>query len=460
MHWRTRNQIIVGVVILLILVILGGSSYFIFFRERPTCLDGKQNGVETGVDCGGICAVVCPNEAVPLSVAFVKSFEVSPGFYNAVALLENKNTFAGSDSFSYKITLSDSDGVIAERTGTLSVPVSSQFGVFEGTINTNGRVPADTKIEITKVPVWRNDIEREPKLLITSEAVSRELSVPTINATVKNEEAFDIGKSGFIAIVYDDEGNPIASSRTVTNDIKGGESKSIVFTWPVGYDLGSRICGLDSNNKIGSYVGDMALVLDRSGSMEFEGKNPPQPLTKVKDAAISMLNFLGLNDRVSIVSFGNQASVDKTIDNNIDEAKNAVGDISIMKDGTQNTNLADGILKAYEELTSVETSPDLKKSMIVLTDGVATRPLSSDDPDYPERYAKQIADQARSENVDIYTIGLGKDIKESYLRSISKNEDSYYSAPTADDLDKIYREIAVSICRKRPAIVKIIPQTL
>lgn len=30
-------------------------------RPDPTCFDGKQNGGETGIDCGGVCDSICPS---------------------------------------------------------------------------------------------------------------------------------------------------------------------------------------------------------------------------------------------------------------------------------------------------------------------------------------------------------------------------------------------------------------
>ena len=53
--WRRKRQL----TILTGLLIVAGAIFFIFFydsiSEAPTCFDSKQNGSETGVDCGGVC---------------------------------------------------------------------------------------------------------------------------------------------------------------------------------------------------------------------------------------------------------------------------------------------------------------------------------------------------------------------------------------------------------------------
>ena len=72
------------------ILVVGFIAYRVLY-EAPTCSDGVQNGDEEGVDCGGACDRVCSFQAVDPIVLWERFFEVGPGVYNTVALIENPN---------------------------------------------------------------------------------------------------------------------------------------------------------------------------------------------------------------------------------------------------------------------------------------------------------------------------------------------------------------------------------
>lgn len=458
MDWRTRRQLLTILVLIIFAGVVATGVYFLFLHERATCNDGKQNGAETGVDCGGVCAVVCRETAVPLKLVFSSAFEVASSTYNSVAVLENKNDYAGAVKFTYKLTLNDANGVIAERSGVSNVPVLKKFAIFESGIDTKGRVPTETTFEIIKEPVWRRDLKREARLSYSIDPLARGETNPIVNARVKNEDVFESGKLGFTVMIYDDAGTPLALSHTTLDNLGAGSELPISFTWPKGYDLGVHSCSNDSATKIESFLGDVMLTIDRSGSMSSLGLKPPQPLTAVKEAAAAFASFLMKKDRGGIVSFANEATLDKPLSSNVEEIVSSIGSIAIgTVGGLQQTNLGDGILKAFEEL---QNSPDekSKKSIVLLTDGEATRPLLAGDPEYASKYAKEIADTVRRDGVEMYIIGLGKEVNASYLKTLAVNEEAYYPAGSSKDLLEIYNKIAISICKHRPAVIEILGQ--
>lgn len=90
------------------------------FRVAPTCFDGLQNGNESGIDCGGSCSRYCDAIAVPLVFKWARSFEVVPGRYNALAIVENQNSGAGVMSIPYEFKLYDENNIfITRRTETI-----------------------------------------------------------------------------------------------------------------------------------------------------------------------------------------------------------------------------------------------------------------------------------------------------------------------------------------------------
>jgi hypothetical protein len=55
----------------------------------------------------------------------------------------------------------------------------------------------------------------------------------------------------------------------------------------------------------------------------------------------------------------------------------------------------------------------------------------------------------------IYTIGLGNKINESFLKSLASEEADYYFAPSASNLENIYKNISSDICQEVPARIEI-----
>ena len=209
---------------------------------------------------------------------------------------------------------------------------------------------------------------------------------------------------------------------------------------------------IKSGKKVSTSLGDVALVIDRSGSMDDESLVPPEPLNTVRLAAINFVRSMGQKDKASLVSFANDATVDSGLTTDFESLIQEIDKVSILTDSIQNTNLADGILKAFNVLLSPESTSE-RKAMVVLTDGVATRPLDAADEDYPENYARDIAQGVRANDIEMYVIGLGPDVNKEFLVDIAGDPSRYYGANKKEELATIYNQIATSICSKRPAII-------
>lgn len=451
--WATRRKlqyfwIIVGFIVLFFVI-----PFYIFIYQAPTCFDGLRNGGETGIDCGGSCRLLCSIEITePISRWDPRVFRVAQGTYSAIAYLENPNVTAEVLYAPYVFKLYDKDNtLITERKGTTFIPKGATFAIFEGNFMTGERVPTRATFSFDGALTWTRNATKDPDLSVTNKALTGEETSPRVDALVKNESLDRISNVEFTAIILDGSGNAVGASRTFLEDIEKGETRPIVFTWPLPFETKAEVCE--------SPV-DVALVIDRSGSMNDLGTTPPQPLTDVKNAAVSFLNQLDKNDQGSIVSFATEASspIDMELTSDFSKLIKSVDTISILTTGVQNTNIGDGMLKAREELLSSRHRESVGKVMIVLTDGVATHPEKKGDPTYPEKFALSIADQSRLENIGIFAIGLGKDLNIPFLKSVASSSEEFYLAPTTKDLVSIYKQIATKICKKRPAVIEIIPR--
>jgi len=447
--WATRRKLQYFGIIVAFVVVFLVVPFYIFIYTAPTCFDRFKNGSELGVDCGGSCRLLCSIEIEkPISRWDPRVFRVSPGVYSTIAYLENPNVTGEALLAPYTFRLYDKENIlIAERTGTTFIPKGKTFAIFEGNLEIGERVPARATFDFTKDLVWERNTIPAPEILVTNKALIREETSPRVDATVKNNSLDRVTSVELVAIISDASGNAIGASRTFIENLEKNESKQVVFTWPGPFETKAETCE--------SPV-DVALVIDRSGSMSFLGKDPPQPLTDVKNAAGYFVNQLNENDQGALISFANDASIDLLLTKNLFNFQNTINAIAIQTTGTQNTNIGDGIRKARDELISERQRKGVAKVMIVLTDGVATHPQKSGDAQYPETFALGAANQAKIDNIGIFSIGLGKDLNIEFLKDIASSSEDFYLAPAAKDLTSIYKQIATKICKKRPAVIEIL----
>ncbi len=53
-----------------------------------------------------------------------------------------------------------------------------------------------------------------------------------MRASVQNLGVVPVGPIAVVAVAYGPDGNAVAASRTWVDRLPGGESKSVIFTWP------------------------------------------------------------------------------------------------------------------------------------------------------------------------------------------------------------------------------------
>ncbi len=455
--WATKRKLIYLGIPILTLVILLTAFFFLIFYKKPTCFDGKKNSDETGIDCGGSCVILCTAETLDPIVHWSRVFRVTGNIYNAVAYIENPNINSDAFNVPYSFKIYDSKDktrLLLKRDGIAFIPKNKIFAIFEGPIDFSSSTPAlQSDFQFTGKPVWIKDNNTLPEIIIKDQSLSNENKAPRIDATVSNNSLYPVSNIEVIAIVYEDKDRAIGASRTLVNTIPSAKSASIVFTWPKPFEVGQESCTVPV---------DVMLAVDRSGSMAYVSKKPPQPLTDVKLAAENFIGKLGDIDRAGIVSFGTTASdpIDQTLTFDKTVIKNIIKNISIGGVGNQNTNIGDALLKAQNELVSSQRVVSSTPVVVLLTDGEATDPQKKGDVNYPSNYALDIASSTRSNNISIYSIGLGNKVNNDFLTGISGSKDRYFNAPTPADLNNIYTKIANSICKKTPKIVEIISRIL
>ena len=197
---------------------------------------------------------------------------------------------------------------------------------------------------------------------------------------------------------------------------------------------------------------DLVLVLDRSGSMSGV------PLAAMKEGSNAFIDIiqqatddgsgsgdLGSGTRMGVVSFSSTAVVDAPLTASVSQLKGAVDALT----AGGSTNHGDAFSKATQ-LLEAGTNP--VKVMVLFTDGNTT----AGPPPAP------IAAQARDKGIIIYCIGLvgadGLDV--SALNNWATDPDSVHVAiaPTPQDLEEIFAELAANLTKPGATDLKIVEQ--
>ena len=236
MTWGLKRQIFYVIVLLLFVTVFAFIILYPTFNKAPSCIDGKQNGNETGIDCGGSCANACLSQVSPLSVLWARSFRVIPGRYNAVAYIVNHNKNAAVQKINYRFRFADANNLyIGKREGSTMVPPGGNFAVFEPGIDIGNSIPVYTTFEFTETPYWLQvPQEKIDQLKVTTSNIqlSGDTTSPRLSATIKNNSLFTIPNMNVIAVLYDASGNAISTSRTFLNQMTPLQNSDINFTWP------------------------------------------------------------------------------------------------------------------------------------------------------------------------------------------------------------------------------------
>jgi len=448
--WSFKRQLLYLALPLVLTLGIFAYIFFTYLYVTPSCTDGLKNGDEKGMDCGGSCQMLCKGEALSPIVRWSESFLVAGSVWNAGAYVENPNISSEAVRVPYVFSLyDDKNQLITSVNGETFVPAGKKFLVFYPSIDTKGKQVKRTEFEFLPNVSWIVVSKSDPDLMVTHGPIQRETTSPLLSGTIENRDVIPSGRVELSAIIYDGRQNAIGISRTYVDSLSPRQKQVFGFTWPDKFKQTQVSCEVSS---------DVMLVLDRSGSMASISRTPPEPLSTVKNTAISFVSSLVLGDQAGVVSFANEASnpIDQSLSILFTEVQSSIESISIATTSAQNTNIGDGLYKAIDELLSFRAQADSKKVIILLTDGDPTDPKMPGQNNYPALFAEQAAQDAKDKGISIFTIGLGTLVNNDLLTRLASAPSQYFKAPTTAELSNIYQRISKSICTLRPNIIEII----
>ncbi len=192
---------------------------------------------------------------------------------------------------------------------------------------------------------------------------------------------------------------------------------------------------------------NLAVVIDRSGSMSGD------KIEHAKAAARRLVNVLGDRDRVAVVSYGSDVSVDfysqPVNDSTRASLFRAINSIAI----GGGTNLSGGFQRGYSEVSKWK-SPETINRVILMSDGHANIGITN------HAQLTALSTNALSSKVSVSTIGVGLDYNEDLMANMAnEGAGNYYFVDRSETIvaifDKELQGLASTVARNTAIVLKL-----
>ncbi|MGJ8639657.1 MAG: vWA domain-containing protein [Opitutaceae bacterium] len=169
---------------------------------------------------------------------------------------------------------------------------------------------------------------------------------------------------------------------------------------------------------------NLAIALDRSGSMSGE------KIVQARNAALEALSLLGNRDRISVVTYSDEATTLIKSQHPLEPARLASKIRNIQSGGS--TALYAGVSQAAAELRRGRSDSSFDR-LILLSDGIANKgPSSTSD-------LSGLSQSLAGEDISVSTVGLGAGFNEDLMTAMTEAaQGNAYFAENSNDLIRIF----------------------
>ena len=230
--WSLRRKMLYSGATMLVALLIVGFIWLRYFNAPPTCFDQKQNGSELGVDCGGVCALLCSQQVHDPIVLWARAFPNGTQAYTAAAYIENNNS-AGAHAVHYAFQFfDDKNNLVLERDGVTDLPPVHIVPVIEPAIYPGNRTITRALLSFSTLPVWQKvPANAYPPMRLSTQTLSADSS--RLDATIQNTSLIqDATNVTVVAVLFDADNVARAASKSVVASIPHSSSVNVVFTWP------------------------------------------------------------------------------------------------------------------------------------------------------------------------------------------------------------------------------------
>lgn len=235
MNWAQRRQL---TYVMSFLVVVGLVTFLIVRNAthvEPTCYDGKRNGDEVGVDCGGVCAFYCRDELADPKVRWYRFFDISQGLIHAIAYIEHASPAAAAQKADYEFRVYDEkNNILTTRAGSTYIGPMGRSAIVETLIPVGNTVPALVRFSFVGDIVWEKIPPAFAQVVIKTDRYLLESfdGGTRLTATLDNQSRISFEDMEVVAILYDKSDNAIAVSKSALERLPAQSSATAYFTWP------------------------------------------------------------------------------------------------------------------------------------------------------------------------------------------------------------------------------------
>lgn len=240
--WRQSRKVAFILVIIIIVSAILSFKIYPHFNKAPTCFDGKQNGDEKGVDCGGSCKLICLTDVIPLNVKLAKAIPSEPGIYDLVALIENRNKDKDTNdgNIDYTFLVYDKSGsVIKTISGSTTIPLGQTFPILIQNVPislSSGNDITNVVLNISDNKSWKAQDSVYAKTffkVLNTDYKQNFNDITQLKVSLKNLSKASFRNVPVNVLLFDGDHNLIATNGSLLKEILGSATQDIVFTWRI-----------------------------------------------------------------------------------------------------------------------------------------------------------------------------------------------------------------------------------
>lgn len=237
MDWATKRRIIYTSTAIVLIVVYSLYHFRDVISPPPTCFDGKANGLESDIDCGGNCSLMCTNEVKPLTVEWSSFIKTEDKTYDLVALVSNKNINNDATSTQYVFNLIDKNGkTIFESKGEEVSPVNSSFPIILQNIKIK-EPPSKLLVYLSQNKHYKTKLNGNKTLIkVTSNRIEEGDDISRVYATIVNNTLDTLLKVKVRVVLFDENKNAVGVGETVVERLTDEEEKQIIWTWKTPFE--------------------------------------------------------------------------------------------------------------------------------------------------------------------------------------------------------------------------------
>lgn len=217
--------------IVLVLIIL-----IISIIPDPSCFDNKQNGIETGIDCGGSCISCEEKYVIPLNIISATVLAEAKDFSGVVAKIENRNVDQGA-RFKYRMFLKDEFGqnIISFDGNSFIYPASTKY-IIHPKLSFKQEEINRVEVEVLKEE-WFTSSLSPAKIFSVAEAKLTEIKDASrqgyleVRGKIVNQSARLFPSVDLVMLLYSRTGKVLSAIQTKIFDVEEAEIQDFQYTW-------------------------------------------------------------------------------------------------------------------------------------------------------------------------------------------------------------------------------------